>query len=1313
MLFKELYIKSIILTIYGLLTITAHAKDGRLYTSEQLSSSSVRNICQDRYGYIWIGTDFGLNRFDGYHFINYMHSRKDTTSIASNQITSILPDSKGRLWIGCGSGLARYNYATERFTRYHFPKDITPRVSAIVENKDGDVFFGTAGFGLFILQHGSDVIKPAVSFNANSDGFFSQMFLDSYGRLYASANDKCFYVFNINGNKAVSHQQIETSCGIPVAFAERDSVSLYVICQKGIMVYNRKNRKIAKASILLPEDETIPLSSAKILHAGTLLIGTKGNGVICVGKHQYTGVKTDFSAGQFKINNSSINYIFEDKDNNLWLSCSNKGIFLSNRQKSLFQNWSFSAQGQYIGNHVASIADDGLGGAWCAVREGSIYHFDSYGKITQKTDAPKGIGVLFRDPLERLWIGAGNSLYRFDPQTGHYLLEKTFTGSSIGYITGSSDGRLFVSVFGNGFYEYDPESGSTKSFSINTESKHGRLANDWVGSMLIDKEGLLWLSTSYGLSCMDISNYRFDTMGLKPLLQGLSCGPLCELEDGNIAVGTTEGLYLVNRHKKEAMPFPNAEILENSDICGIVCDNQGDLWISTTCGIWHYVSSKKCFISHIYGNGLVTREYAAGAVIHYSNGKTAFGHGDGITVFQPSDIKSTNMQTGQVFLTRFVCDGHPIDCHQSDFSIAYDKNTVQMEFSTMDFQDADHINFQYRINEGTWISTGEGVNTVTFSEMKPDIYRIEVRAERNGVYSEKMCRLTVRVLPPWYASTWAWLIYSLIAVLIIILTIRGYMRRKRAEMDEEKMKFLINATHDIRSPLTLIIGPLQKLKDKKLNELKSIEEFHDFNTSILQPSIKTMEHNAQRLMLLVNQILDNRKIDKQQMHLYCKETNLVEFVGSVCNLFKYNAEQRGITFTFEYENSNLTAWIDRTQFDKVVSNLLSNAFKYTFDGGEILVRLSQEHHKTGERAVLAVIDNGLGIKDDKPERLFERFYQGKANINLGIQGTGIGLNLSRSIVQMHGGIITASNRHDRQQGAVFTVSLPLGNKHLKPEEIVTEDNTRDFPVTPNAKKKNNRNFRIMVVDDDREVANYLIAELSAWYKFDYHANGKDALKTLLTTPNRYNLVISDVMMPIMDGIELLSQIKKNPLVNNLPVILLTSKTEIENKLEGLRYGADAYIAKPFVIEEVHIQIDNLLANVHRLRGKFSGAQSQDDKVRKIEVKGNDEALMERIMKSVNTHMQDPEYDVEALAQDIGVSRSQLHRKMKEMTGISTGQFLRNLRMEQAARILREGKIDVSQVAYSVGFTDANYFSTHFKKHFGVPPTEYVEQSNHP
>lgn len=202
-------------------------------------------------------------------------------------------------------------------------------------------------------------------------------------------------------------------------------------------------------------------------------------------------------------------------------------------------------------------------------------------------------------------------------------------------------------------------------------------------------------------------------------------------------------------------------------------------------------------------------------------------------------------------------------------------------------------------------------------------------------------------------------------------------------------------------------------------------------------------------------------------------------------------------------------------------------------------------------------------------------------------------------------------------------------------------------------------------------------------------------------------------MPEMDGMALLSQIKKNPLVNNLPVILLTSKTEIENKLEGLRYGADAYIAKPFVIEEVHIQIDNLLANVHRLRGKFSGAQSQDDKVRKIEVKGNDEALMERIMKSVNTHMQDPEYDVEALAQDIGVSRSQLHRKMKEMTGISIGQFLRNLRMEQAARLLREGKIDVSQVAYSVGFTDANYFSTHFKKHFGVPPTEYVEQSNCP
>jgi YesN/AraC family two-component response regulator len=321
-----------------------------------------------------------------------------------------------------------------------------------------------------------------------------------------------------------------------------------------------------------------------------------------------------------------------------------------------------------------------------------------------------------------------------------------------------------------------------------------------------------------------------------------------------------------------------------------------------------------------------------------------------------------------------------------------------------------------------------------------------------------------------------------------------------------------------------------------------------------------------------------------------------------------------------------------------------------------------------------------------------------------MQGTGIGLNLCRSITKMHGGDIKAKGQ---EKGAMFSVTLPKGNAHLQPEQIVTDSPAREvLSEGGNGSKQHFRPFRILVVDDDQEIAEYISSELGNHYKFDHAPNGKEALKTLLR--NQYDLVISDVMMPEMDGITLLKRIKDNPQISQLPVIMLTSKAEVEYKLEGLKSGADAYIAKPFNMEELHIQIDNLIDNVRRLRGKFSGAVQQEERVENIEVKGNDDALMERVMRSVNAHMSETDFNVDALAVDVGISRAQLHRKMKEITGISSGKFLRNLRMEQAARLLREGRINVSQVADSVGYNDQAHFSTAFKSHFGMSPSEYAE-----
>ena len=395
-------------------------------------------------------------------------------------------------------------------------------------------------------------------------------------------------------------------------------------------------------------------------------------------------------------------------------------------------------------------------------------------------------------------------------------------------------------------------------------------------------------------------------------------------------------------------------------------------------------------------------------------------------------------------------------------------------------------------------------------------------------------------------------------------------------------------------------------------------------------------------------------------------------------------------------------WIDRIHFDKVIANLLSNAFKYTPDNGEITIIVDCD----GKNGIIEVTDNGIGLKEEKTDRLFERFYQSKSAREMGKEGTGIGLNLCRALVNLHGGKITAGNRNDGITGSVFTVSLPLGNKHLKPEEIETEEEKTEDNKTTN--RQPSKNLRVLVVDDDEEIAQYIKNELSAYYRFTICQNGKEGLKELLGK-TRFDIVISDVMMPEMDGIQLLRSIKTNANISDIPVILLTSKADVADRLEGLKRGADAFISKPFSIEELHIQIDNLVDNMRRVRGKYSGTQGQTDKVEEVKVEGNDDMLMKRIMKSVNEHLSDPEYNVERMSEDIGISRAQLHRKMKEITGISSSEFIRNIRLEQAAKLLSEGKINITQVAYAVGYNNQTHFSTVFKKHFGMSPTEYAQK----
>lgn len=786
---------------------------------------------------------------------------------------------------------------------------------------------------------------------------------------------------------------------------------------------------------------------------------------------------------------------------------------------------------------------------------------------------------------------------------------------------------------------------------------------------------------------MDTKTGYFDIILSRPLLEGKTCYSTLELSDGKIAIATEMGLYLYDRKKQQTIPWPHSESISGLRIYSLKKDARGSLWMSTAQGIWCYSSKAKLFFSFEKGNGLLTKEYLAGVAGSTPDGVICYGNSEGLTYFRPSQIKDYNEKMSAIYLSEVLLDGKMAPFIGDNLSVPSDFKSIVLNFSLLDYQSVGNIVFQYRINGGKWISNAAGDNSFNFTGLSYGHYRIEVRTYCNGKYSIYNKVIKLNVLAPWYLTVWAKLIYLILVLGFMAAVIFIYLHKKKRDLEEAKMQFLINATHDIRSPLTLIMEPLKKLKER----LGNAEEYHE--------DIDTMDRNAQRLLTLVNQILDKRRLDKHQMKLSCRETNLVEFSRGLVSLFTYNANLRGINIRLEMPETPVNAWIDRNKLDKAIANLLSNAFKYTPNGGEIIFRIEKQDKKV----LLYVIDSGKGLgKNDDAKTLFERFYQGKNSADMHLGGSGIGLNLCRSIVRLHGGDVYAHNREDGKSGACFIIELPLGKEHLKNNQIYSDN--RD------TKKKQqrgaaSRNSKILLVDDDIEICRYLKSELSDWYRFVICNNGKEALKQLLS--GDFDLVVSDVVMPEMDGITLLRNIKGNANISHVPVIMLTSKSEISDRLEGIKLGADAYLAKPFSLEELHLTIDNLIDNVRRLKGKFTGALKQDDKVEKVEVKGYDEELMERIMKVVNENLSDSDFNVEKMCDEVGVSRTQLHRKLKEMTGVPTSEFLRNIRLNEAARLIREHKINITQVSYMVGFANNSHFSTAFKKYFGMSPTEYA------
>lgn len=1285
------FYRSIVIVLVFFHVMPAMSMTGMMYEYNKMANSVLNKICQDKYGFIWIGSEFGLSKFDGYHFVNYYHVGKDNNSIASNQISVLTCSSDGTMFIGCSKGLMRYDYSTDGFIRYTFPLPVQPRISSITEISKNKFLVSTSGYGVYEVDKSTNQVVKIKSFEKITGNRYLSFFtVERGGYVWISTSDGRLLRAHLQGTKLTDVMKVDNKGERPIGIIENEKGKILLFFADRVVDFNIYTRKLDSFDLGLPKGTSI--SAVYRSSDNTLYISTVSHGLYVVKNGCQKAQPEVMYDGRYLLNGVRANSIMQDKGNNLWMTCPSHGLYFCSMTKQKFNSLSFIYEGEKLSTGISSIAPSEDGRLLCVASFNGLFELDKNGVAKKCQGAPQNASFIYQDKHGTYWLGTWSSIYTYDAKHATATLVKDFYNKGVLSIAEDLEGHIYASVLGDGFVVFDKDKKILKHYSTHNQPKKkgAKFGNDWVGQMYCDHKGLMWIPTASGFWCYDPYRDVFVNTGDGDgLMRETYISAICELPNYNLVIGTQNGLYLYLRDSQKITRLPGGEALDDMTISSLVRDNDGNIWISTPRGIWQYLSNQHKLISYMGVDGIVEEEFCVGSSYQTHDGMLYLGALSAVTYFNPSDLKKKEHFEGQVYLTRATSLSQVYDPFSSTIIIPWDDNRLTLEFSLLDYKNASNVSFEYRINGGEWMTFENEGNVLTFTKLKSGTYQLDIRASKSGIYIAGSKHLKLVVQAPWYASTLAQVFYLLLAILLVYLCAWYFYRRQKAAFKEEKMKLLINATHDIRSPLTMILGPMDKLK--QLVEKSCSDE----SRKDIDQYVDTINRNAERLMLLVNQILDMRKIDKQQMNIKCQETDIVSFVKNVTLSFEFAAKQRDITLDVVSDEEKVLVWIDHENFDKVMVNLLSNAFKYTSDGGEVLVFIRHDENEV----TIQVVDSGIGIGNEKTSKLFERFYQG--NKAVGKVGTGIGLNLALSIVQLHGGSIVASNRDDGKQGACFAIKLPLGKSHLKTENIyeVSRKNT--------ARKGMCRKGNILLVDDDTELLAYVSRELKPWYHVDQCTNGMDALQALLS--QEYELMVSDVMMPGMDGIALLKKVKQNPNTNHIPVILLTSKSEVADRMEGFRSGADAYLAKPFHVEELHARIDNLIENMHRLKGKFTGSQQQQDKVQPVDVKSNDEELMERIMKSVNAHIDDSEYNVESLVKDVGMSRVQLHRKMKELTGVSTAKFIRNIRMEQACRLIGEGKVNISQVAYAVGFSDQAYFSTVFKQYYGMSPSDYAKK----
>jgi signal transduction histidine kinase/ligand-binding sensor domain-containing protein/DNA-binding NarL/FixJ family response regulator len=1340
----------------------------KFYSLEQgLSSSLINQIYQDKKGFIWIATESGLNKFDGNKFVVYRKIPGDSTSLKNNYVQTLFEDSSGSFWVRCFGGLMKYDRNSDSFQEVEIQDEngvaLNPSmgITSIIERKNGDVWFASTGLGLFSLKKGETICRSESLLNLRiCSPYLTVIFEDSNNRLWIGSENSGLDVYSFDTDELLTYTSsspIEkkiTSNAIS-AICEGENHDIFVGTLDGGL--NRFELSEMKIVHIHGKDgnKHLPVKELILTKSKQLFVGTDGFGMKIYNPAEQVLESYEPFSVPFDFFKAKVHTILEDRSGNLWMGIFQKGVFFIPANPNGFRYYGYkSFQKNSIGsNCVMAIHKDGDGIIWVGTDSDGLYAINEqtqeikhYESSESLTSVPNTIICIYETNDGKLWLGSYlNGFALFDKKTGKckYVNNRTnnlLSSNKIYCMTDDKKGGLWIGTYNGGLYKYDIASQSIVAHYYQPDNNDKELANNWINSLVYEEEGLLWIGTFNGLSCLNTKTNVFYTYRMENSnLPGNIIYALKKDRFNNIWIGTVEGLACLNKKTKEITAFTMQDGLPSNEVCAIEDDDKGNIWLSTLSGISRYSPTDNEFTNYYSSDGLQGNEFTRSAHYKSDKGEIFFGGINGITNFFPNEIHSKKGNLN-VYITDFYLFGKPVHkgkksgdkdildtsiLDASQIKLASYDNAFGIDLSILEYGNIESVSYNYYLEnfDTEWKNTSPGNNHVTYANLNPGKYRFLFRANDMEIKSDiKSIEIIIR--PPWYMTFWAKIIYTIL-LLLILYSIYWFVAsriKQRNEMlrlghtdqiKEAKLQFFINISHEIRTPMTLIIGPLEKL-------------LMGNNSQELQNTYLLIYRNAQRILRLVNQLMDMRKIDRGQLKLKLRETDMVGFIEDIMQAFDYMAKKKNIEFEFNHSMPELKVWIDLNNFDKVLFNVFSNAFKFTPDQGKITVGLTTGTDDSAAGSLrdyfeIKVMDTGIGIDKEKVNKIFERFYQIESEITNSNFGTGIGLHLTRSLVELQHGVIYAENRTD-PGGSCFTIRMPMGNTHLREDEIDLafeplalkspvyssknylldiDDEPEDLPAV-RAKTR----YRILIVEDDREISNYVKGELAAIYKIQQMTNGKEALEFILL--EKPDLIISDIMMPEMDGITLCRKIKSNVNINHIPVILLTAKSDEKDLAEGLDTGADAYIKKPFNPEMLKKTIANIIGNRERLKSK---SQSQSEgQIKQIEVKSFDEILMEKVIRIINENIKNPNLNGEMLSDGVGMSRVHMHRKLKELTNQSARDFIRTIRLQEAGKLLKNKKLTISQVHIAVGFTNLSHFSNSFKEFHGVSPREYMDGS---